>query len=90
MNTSQEILISNLSTANLPQNTYSQFLIAIAGANFLGMLANGLLIVGLVLLRRAKIISDISVQMLLQQAIVDFLTCAIIIPYAQICRWLWL
>ena len=85
MNTSQETLISNLS-AIVPQQTYSQFLIAIAGANFLGVLANGLLIVGLVLLRRSKKISDVSVQMLLQQAVVDFLTCAIIIPYAQICR----
>ena len=86
MNTSQETLISNLSTANLPQNTYLQFLYAIAGANLLGVLANGLLIVGLVLLRRSKTISDSSVQLLLQQAIVDCLTCALIIAYAQICR----
>lgn len=86
MNTSLEILISTSSSASgwgVSSTTISQFLLVVVGINAFGVVGNGLLVAGLVLLRGSGRMSIASVQMLLQQAAVDFLTCTVAIACAD-------
>ena len=85
MNNSLDGLVITLDGANggggwsISQTTISQVVLVVVGINSVGVVANGLLVAGLVLLRGSGRMSRASVQMLLQQAAVDFLTCAVAI-----------
>ena len=85
MNYSLDGLTSTLVGVNgsggwsISPSTISQIVLVMVGINSVGVVANGLLVAGLVLLRGSGRMSRASVQMLLQQAAVDFLTCAVAI-----------
>lgn len=78
MNTTVASLITTTGGGNvwgISPETISTILLVIVGINALGVVGNGLLVVGLVLLRGSGKLSRASVQMLLQQAVIDFLNC---------------
>ena len=60
-------------------NILSYFLLVVVGINSVGVIANGILVTGFVLMRGFGQNSSACFQMLLQQATVDFLTCALVI-----------
>ena len=69
---------------SLSPQIVSQFVLAMMCINAIGVMGNGLLVTGLLLLRGSGRMSSASVQMLLQQATIDSLTCAVVIAYALI------
>lgn len=68
-------------TWSVSPETIYQILLAIVGVNAVGVVGNVLLVIGLLLLRGSGRMSRASVQMLIQQASVDFLTCLTAIGY---------
>lgn len=91
MNTTLEALTTSpestdgVSTWTISPATFAQLLLVVVCINSVGVVLNGLLVAGLVLLRGTGKMSLANVQMLLQQASVDLLTCAFAIAYAESC-----
>lgn len=64
---------STSGAAAFASHTLTSFLMAVVGVNAVGVVANSLLLTGLMLLRGRGYLSGPSVQMLAQQASADFL-----------------
>ena len=68
---------------NIGADVLFEFLMAVMGVNAVGVVANTLLLTGLLLLHGTGRMSRVSVQMIAQQATADLLTCAVAIAYAK-------
>ena len=68
---------------NIGADVLSDFLLAVVGVNSVGVVANTLLLTGLLMLHGTGRMSRVSVQMIAQQTTADMLTCAVAIAYAN-------
>ena len=68
---------------NIGADVLAQLLLAIMGVNAVGVVANTLLLTGLLLLHSSGRMSRVGMQMIAQQATADILTCAVAIAYAN-------
>ena len=67
---------------NIGADVLAQLQLAIVGVNAVGVVANTLLLTGLLLLHGTGRMSIVSVQMIAQQATAELLSCAVAIAYA--------
>lgn len=75
--------IAGIAGWNIDPPVLALFLLAVVGVNAVGVVANAMLLTGLLLLHGAGRMSVVSMQLIAQQASADLLTCAVAIAYAK-------